>query len=188
MVHAITSKIGVALNLKAALISLVAAVAVAIPGLGGTLADFTAVTTNPGNSFQSAVLTMTTDHPASSFVNVSDLIPGDSATRSVTVENTGSVPFTYVITASNEGGPPSLLWQDQADGLQVVVSDDDGQIYSGPVNGLDAISAGVEVAASDTHVLTFVYSLPSSAGNAFQGLSQGIGITYDATQLAGQAR
>ena len=188
MLHAITSKIGLALNLKVALIALVAAVAVALPGLGGTLADFTAVTTNPGNSFQSAVLTMTTDHPATSFVSVSDLIPGDSATRSVTVENTGSTPFTYVISASNDGGPASLLWTDNVDGLQVVVSDNASQIYSGPINGLDEISAGVEVAAGDTHVLTYVLSLPSSAGNAFQGLSQGIGITYDATQLAGQAR
>ncbi|MCH8207627.1 MAG: hypothetical protein IIA62_00980 [Nitrospinae bacterium] len=188
MVHAITAKMGATLNLKVALMSLVAAVAVAIPSLGGTLADFTAVTTNPGNSFQSAVLTMTTDHPASSFVSVSDLIPGDSATRSVTVENTGSVPFTYVISASNEGGPPSALWQDKDDGLQVVVSDENGQIYSGPIKDLDEISAGVEVAAGDTHVLTYVLSLPNSAGNAFQGLSQGIGITYDATQLAGQAR
>ena len=188
MLHAITTKMGAALNLKAVLISLVVSVAVAIPSLGGTLADFTAVTTNPGNSFQSAVLTMTTDHPASSFVNVSDLIPGDSATRSVTVQNTGSVAFTYDITASNEGGPQSLLWSDHVDGLQVNVSDVDGVIYDGPIADLDEVSAGVEVDAGDTHVLTYVLSLPSSAGNAFQGLTQGIGITYDATQLAGQAR
>ena len=176
------------LNIKVAIVSLVAAVAVVIPAIGGTLADFTAVTTNPGNAFDTAVLTMTSDHPASAFVSVSDLIPGDSATRSVTVENTGSVPFTYTVTASNEGGPPSLMWTDTVDGLQVTVSGDAGQIYSGPVSDLAAVASGVVVSASGTEVLTYVFSLPGSAGNAFQGLSQGIGITYDATQLAGQAR
>ena len=176
------------LNIKVAIASLLVALAVAIPAIGGTQADFTAVTTNPGNAFDTAVLTMTSDYPASAFVSISDLIPGDSATRSVTVENTGSVPYTYMITASSEGGPASLLWSDLIDGLQVTVSGDAGQIYSGPVSGLAAAASGTVVSASGTEVLTYVFSLPGSAGNAFQGLSQGIGITYDATQLAGQAR
>lgn len=176
------------LNIKMGIVSLVAAVALVTPAIGGTQADFTAVTTNPGNAFNSAVLTMTSDHPASAFVSVSDLIPGDSATRSVTVENTGSVPFTYTITASNEGGAPSLMWSDKVDGLQVTVSGDAGQIYSGSVSDLAGLASGTTVPAGDTEVLTYVFSLPSSAGNDFQGLSQGIGLTYDATQLAGQAR
>jgi len=108
MIQAVATKVGSALNLKLAVLSLIAAIAIVIPTMGGTLADFTAVTTNPGNTFQSAVLTMTTDNPASAFVNVSDLIPGDSASRTVTVENTGSVAFAYEISASNEGDPASL--------------------------------------------------------------------------------
>lgn len=188
MFHSVAMKVVPTLNLKAAIIGLGLAIAVAVPSIGGTFADFTAVTTNPGNSFESATLTMTTDHPASAFVSVANMIPGDSATRSVTVENTGSVPFTYTVTASNEGGPASILWTDSVDGLQVTISGDDGQIYSGPVSGISGTSTGVEVAAGSTEVLTYVYSLPQSAGNAFQGLSQGIGITYDASQLAGAAR
>ncbi len=35
---------------------------------------------------------------------------------------------------------------------------------------------------------TYVFAVPNSAGNSFQGLSQGVGISYDAIQLAGAAR
>ena len=149
MFQAVATKAGSVLSFKLAAVSLIAAIAIVIPTMGGTLADFTAVTTNPGNTFQSAVLTMTTDAPASSFVNVSDLIPGDSASRTVTVENTGSVAFSYEISASNEGGPPSLMWSDQVDGIQVVVSEDGNELYSGHIAGLDEVGAGVEVAAGD---------------------------------------
>ena len=188
MIQAKAISLASLLNIKVVVVSLIVAVAVAIPTIGGTLADFTAVTTNPGNAFDTAVLTMSTDQPASSFVSIGDLIPGDWATRTVTVENTGSVPFTYTIAASNEGGPASLMWTDKVDGLQLTVSGDAGQIYSGAVSDLAGIASGTTVPAGDTEVLTYVFSLPSSAGNDFQELTQGIGITYDATQLAGQAQ
>ena len=175
-------------DLKAAIISLVLAVALAIPAIGGTQADFTAVTTNPGNVFRSAVISMATDHPAGAFVDVSNLAPGDTVTRTVTVENTGAVPFTYAITATNEGGPETALWKNKVKGLQVSVSGDSGEIFAGPISHLAGISSGTVVPAGGTEVLTYVFSLPNATGNAFQGLAQGVGITYDATQLAGQAR
>ena len=180
--------VGVTVNLKMVLVSLVLAVAVAIPSIGGTFADFTASTSNPGNAFQTATLTMTTDHPAADFVQISDMIPGDQATRTVTVSNTGSVPFTYAVTSSSEGGPATLMWTDNVDGLRVELSNDGGVLYDGLVKSLSSIATGVEVEAGGTEVLTYVFSLPSSAGNSFQGLSQGVGISYDATQLAGAAR
>jgi hypothetical protein len=37
-------------------------------------------------------------------------------------------------------------------------------------------------------MLTFDFSLPSTAGNSFQTLTQDFTITYTATQLAGSAR
>ena len=176
------------LNLKMVLVALVLAVAVAIPSIGGTFADFTASTSNPGNVFQTATLTMTTDHPAADFVQIDDLIPGDNATRTVTVSNTGSVPLTYAVTSSNEGGPPTLMWSEEVSGLQVELSNADGLLFEGSIADLSSIETGVEVAAGSTEVLTYVFSLPNSAGNSFQGLSQGINISYDATQLAGTAR
>lgn len=187
MIHVVTAKIGSLLNLQAAIISLVAAVAVAIPAIGGTQAQFTAVTTNPGNLFQSAILTMTTDHPSGSFVDLGNLIPGDTVARTVTVQNTGSVPFTYTITASSDG-PKTKLWKDKKKGIQVSVTGNSGQVYSGRISGLVGVPTGTGVPPGDTEVLTFIFSIPSSAGNSFQGLSQSITITYNATQLSGEAR
>ena len=188
MVAMVASNVEGFLNLKMVLVALVLAVAVAIPSIGGTFADFTASTSNPGNVFQTATLTMTTDHPAADFVQIGDMIPGDSATRTVTVSNTGSVPFTYAVTMANEGGPASAMWTNGVNGLQVELSNAVGVLYDGPVASLSSVETGIEVAAGSTEVLTYVFSMPNSAGNSFQGLSQGVGITYDATQLAGAAR
>lgn len=176
------------LNLRAAVVSLIIAIALAIPAIGGTQADFTAVTTNPGNLFSSAVLAITTDHPSGAFVNVGDLVPGDTITRSVTVQNSGSAPFTYMITASSASGPETVLWKNKVKGIQVAVSGDGGPFYSGPISTLIGVPSGIVVPGGGTEVLTYVFSLPNSAGNAFQGQNQGIEIRYDATQLPGLER
>ena len=186
MFHVVATKVSPLFNLQAAILSLVAALALAIPVIGGTQADFTAVTTNPGNVFRSAVLTMTTDHPSQSFVDVGNLMPGDSVTRNVTVQNTGAVGFTFTITASSDG-PETLLWKNKQKGIQVTVSGSNGQVYSGGISGLVGVATGTEVSSDGTEVLTFVFSLPSSAGNSFQGLSQGVTISYNAMQLSGGA-
>src|SRR5438034_7943072 len=60
-------------------------------------ASFTATTTNPSNSFGSATLTMSNDKSAAaSLVNLSNMVPGDTANRTVVISNTGGVGFTYV--------------------------------------------------------------------------------------------
>jgi hypothetical protein len=44
------------------------------------------------------------------------------------------------------------------------------------------------VATGGTDAVTFLFSLPVSANNTFQTLTQDLAITYTATQLAGTAR
>ena len=188
MIRTIASKLGSLLNLQAAIISLVVTVAVAIPVIGGTNAEFTAVTTNPGNMFRTAVLSMSTDHPSRSFIDIGNMVPGYTAPRAVTVQNTGSISFTYTITASSQGGPETLLWKNKSQGIQVILSGDIGLIYDGPISGLVSIPSGTMVPSGGTEVLTFVFSLPNAAGRAFQGLSQSIGVTYNATQSSGIGR
>src|SRR5438094_9086444 len=61
-----------------------------------TSANFTATSTNPGNTFQSATLAMSNDKPnANDLVNITNLVPGDAAARTVTISNTGNTGFTY---------------------------------------------------------------------------------------------
>ena len=151
-----------------------------------TSANFTATTTNPGNSFGSATLTMSNDKSAAaSLVNLSNLVPGDTANRTVTITNTGNVGMTY--TGAISAVANTLLWSDTTNGIQVTVKRGATTLYTGPIKTL-ALAASPTIAASGTDALTFDFSLPVSAGNTFQTLTQDFTITYTATQLAGTAR
>lgn len=151
-----------------------------------TSADFTATTTNPGNVFATATVSLSNDKPnANDLVNITDLVPGDTANRTVTITNTGSAPVTYV--GSIGATVSTLLWSDAANGLQVVVKRGATTLYSGALKDMWLPASGA-VAAGATDTLMFDFTFPSSAGNAFQGLSQDFTVTYTATQLAGSAR
>src|SRR5258706_12298941 len=74
-----------------------------------TSASFTATSTNPTNAADSATLTMSNSKPnAGDLVNVTNLVPGDTMNRTVTITNTGNVGFTYVCAIS--AGPNTSLW------------------------------------------------------------------------------
>ena len=174
----------------AALLAAMALSALVLIGLTVTAdkssASFTATTTNPGNSFGSATLTASNDKSAAaSLISIANLVPGDTANRTVTITNSGNVGFTYVGAASATAG--TALWTDTTNGLQVTVKRGATTLYSGALKNL-AIPASGTIAAAGTDTLTFDFSLPVGAGNTFQTLSQDFTITYTATQLAGTAR
>jgi len=126
-------------NFLLAAMALSALVLIGVTSVGSTTATFTATTSNPGNTFATATLVISNDKPnAGDLVNITNLVPGDTAQRVVHVTNGGNTGFTY--------------------------------------------------AAAGSDYLTFVFSLPSTAGNTFQGLTQDFTVTYTATQLAGAAR
>lgn len=149
-------------------------------------ASFTATTTNPGNQFGSATLTMSNDKSAAaSLVNLSNMVPGDTANRTVTISNTGTGGFTY--TAAAAAVANTKLWSDTTNGVQVTVKRGVTILYTGALKNL-AVAASPTVALSGTDTLTFDFSLPVTADNTFQTLTQDFTITYTATQLAGAAR
>jgi len=149
-------------------------------------ASFTATTTNPGNQFATATLTMSNDKStAGSLVSISNMVPGDTAARTVVVTNSGNVGFTYTTAVSATAN--TLLWSDTTNGLQVTVKRGTTTLYSGALSAL-SIAASPTIAAAGTDTLSFTFSLPTSAGNTFQTLTQDFTITYTATQLAGGAR
>jgi spore coat-associated protein N len=159
---------------------------------GSTTATFTATTMNPGNTFASATLTISSDKPnAGDLVNITNLVPGDTAQRVVHVTNGGNTSFTYAGAVSATAN--TLLWSDVTNGLQASVyrcnncTTASSLVYSGALKNM-AIPASATIAAAGSDYLTFVFSLPVSAGNTFQGLTQDFTVTYIATQLAGTAR
>ena len=153
---------------------------------GGTNAGFTATTMSPDNVLGSAKLSLTNDKPnAGDLVNVTNLVPGDTVSRTVTITNTGTIGFTYMGSAVPFSN--TFLWSDTVKGLQVSVKRGTTSLYSGPLKDL-AIPASATIAPSSTDTLTFDFSLPTAADDTFQGLTQTFTITYTATQLPGSAR
>lgn len=149
-------------------------------------ASFTATTTNPTNQFVSATLTMSNDKSAAgSLITLSNMVPGDTATRTVTITNTGNVGFTYTPAISAVAN--TLLWSDTTNGIQVTVTRGATTLYTGALKNM-TWGASATIAAAGTDTLSFVFSLPTTAGNTFQNLTQDFTITYTATQLAGAAR
>ncbi len=150
-------------------------------------ASFTATTTNPSNSFGSATLTLSNDKSAAaSLINLANLVPGDTANRTVTITNTGTVGMTY--TGAISAVANTLLWSDTTNGIQVTVKRGATVLYGpGALKNLVLAASGT-IAASGTDTLTFDFNLPVAAGNTFQTLTQDFTITYTATQLAGTAR
>ena len=151
-----------------------------------TSANFTATSTNPSNTFHSATLSMSNDKPnANDLINISNLVPGDTANRSVTITNSGNAGFTY--TASISASANTLLWSDTTNGLQVTVKRGATVLYTGALKNMSVAASGT-IAAGGTDTLTYDFSFPSSAGNTFQNLTQDFTVTYTATQLAGSAK
>lgn len=153
---------------------------------GGTNAGFTATTMNPSNVLGTATLSLTNDKPnAGDLVSVTNLVPGDTVSRAVTITNTGTAAFTYGGTASAQIN--TALWTDTAKGIQVAVKRGGTSLYGGALKDL-AIPPSATIAPSSTDTLTFDFSLPATADDTFQGLTLTFTITYTALQLPGGGR
>jgi len=77
----------------------------------------------------------------------------------------------------------------QANALrQVTVKRGATTLYTGALKNMSLAASPTIAATSGTDTLTFDFSLPTSAGNTMQSLTQDFTITYTATQLAGTAR
>src|SRR5438477_5335437 len=104
-------------------------------------ASFTATTDNPGNSFGSATLSASNDKSAAaSLISISNLVPGDTANRTVVISNTGNVGFTYV--GSISASASTALWTDTTNGLQVTVKRGATTLYTGPLTNLPPAASG----------------------------------------------
>ena len=150
-------------------------------------ASFTATTTNPGNQFTAATLTMSNDKSAGgSLITIANMVPGDTANRTVVITNSGNVGFTYTAAASATAA--TALWTDTTNGLQVTVKRGATVLYGPAALKNLVLAASPTIAAAGIDTLTFDFSLPVTAGNTFQTLVQDFTITYTATQLAGGPR
>ena len=182
--------------------------AASVAGLG-TFGAFTS-TTSANQEVATGKLTigLTQSATAGTTIAASNLVPGDTVQRAVTLtrssdtEAFGSVSLTTSPTVSN------LLSSDAANGLQLkldqcsvawtkvgATSELSCSGTTTPVLATRAVVAtNLDLAAPATALnasgaasnLRITLALPEAAGNTFQGLSNTIGFTFDATQRTAQ--
>ena len=127
-------------------------------------------------------LAITTDRGATAIVDLADLVPGDSLTRTITVQNAGSLAFRYTVSATQTAS--TLLWTDPTDGLQLTVRDAGGTVlYAGPLSGLGSLAGPTILAPGTAELLSYTVDFPGTASNSFQGLTQDLTLVFDAIEF-----
>jgi len=173
------------------LLSLVAiGVLTSFMGLGG-LSLFTASTDNDGNAFTSGSVDISTS-PASAFLTMSNMAPGDSVTAQLTVSNDGTLELRYAVTTVATNTDSLNL----RDALTLTIKTlgtncttfDGTELYTGtlasgaigdPTPGGD--SGDRTLAASGSENLCFKVELPSGATGP-EGAATTATFTFDAEQ------
>jgi len=166
-----------------------AAVGVAV----GSGANFTAQSANPGNAFAAGTLTMSNSKDAAAILTASNMKPGDTATGTVDIQNTGSLAGTFTLTRSALNDSDNVNPMSQK--LNLVVKDcgdfsagtptcdaADPNKYSGTLAAMTSTVALSSYAANEKHRYEFTVTFDSSADNAYQGDSSTATFQWNATQ------
>jgi spore coat-associated protein N len=170
-----------------ALSALVAAVAVAV----GSSASFTATSANPSNTFAAGTLSIFNSKEGLAVLTASDMKPGDSATGTVDVQNTGSLSGAFTLSRSNivdsDGANPmsaklNLVVKDCGDFSSGAPTCDAGDPvkYSGTIAAMGSSALGSFV-ANEKHRYEFAVTFDASAGNAYQGDSSSVQFDWNAS-------
>ena len=181
--------------------------AAAVAGMG-TFGSFTDSSTPVATTIQSGTLNIdVTQQGFAVPVTTAGFVPGDSLTRAVNLVNSGNVALGSVNLGTTVG-TPSVLTTDVTNGLQLAVKScsvpwtqagtataatysctgTERVLASGPAVSNLTLNNPASLAAGATDYLTFAVSLPTTAGNSFQGQSAALSLVFTGTQRTGTAR
>jgi hypothetical protein len=157
----------------------------------GSGASFTAQTSNPSNTFSSGTLSMSNSKDNAAILTASGMKPGDTATGTVDIQNTGTLSGTFslsrsALTDSDSSNPMSakldLTVKDCGDFSAGTPTCDAGDPvkYTGTLGAMTGSSGLGTYAANDKHRYEFTVVFNSSAGNAYQGDSSTATFQWDA--------
>ena len=163
------------------------AVAVAV----GSSASFTASSANPSNTFAAGTLSILNSKEGLAVRTASNMRPGDSATGTVDVQNSGSLSGVFTLSRSgisdSDGANPmsaklDLVVKDCGDfsGGTPTCDAGDPVKYTGTIAAMGSTALGTFV-ASEKHRYEFAVTFNSSAGNAYQGDSSSVQFDWNAS-------
>jgi spore coat-associated protein N len=158
-------------------------------GIGAlSLAIFTDSQAVTGNAFATGTVDISTT-PATALFNVSNMMPGDTRSQTIQVNNAGSGALRYAISTSVASGP-TLAGQLQLD-IYASATCTGTPLYTG---ALSAAAVGSATQGPNTgdrtlaglanETLCFKATLPLSTGNSFKNTSTDVTFTFDAEQTA----
>lgn len=136
------------------------------------------------------------------------VVPGDTMQRAVDLQNTGNQDFS-AISLTTTAAPSNVLSSDAVNGLQLTIDacslpwtntgtasvptytcpgTTSAVLASTPVLTTNAALGAVLLTSGSTNHLRVTMTLPTTAGNSFQGLSTTVTFGFTALQRAGTAR
>ena len=176
--------------------------AAAVAGLG-TFGAFTDSTAPINASIDTGTLSINATTQGTLPMAVSGFIPGDSITRAVTLHNDGNLPLGS-INLGTTVTTPGLLTTDATNGLQKTVrscavawvqsgstftcASGEKVLGSGPIMADVALTGANALNAQSTDYLAYTISLPTTAGNTFQGQTAALSLIFSGAQLTGTNR
>ena len=168
------------------------------------LAVFTDTDSVGSNDFATGSVSLTTSPTSTIWTAVTDAVPGDKATGTLTVTNAGTLELRYAVSGSNTdatlsagmnvriglqaGGSCDFPYHNN-DGTTTTLTDDTelaavaldtAALIGSSAQGAD--TGDRTLAASNNEVLCFAVVLPDTAGNSVQGLSNTTTFTFDSEQ------
>jgi camelysin-like metallo-endopeptidase len=187
-----------------------AAAAVAGMGTFGTFSDSTAPLNATVNTGTLSINLTPANDTAALTMAATNFVPGDSMARSVDLVNDGTTAFSSLSLVST-AGTSNVLSTDLVNGLKLGVEScsvtwtkttaaNGAAVYScsgTKTTMLNTSPAAITTAALPTPAslaprgvdhLVITLSLPSGAGNEFQGLTNSLAISFTGSQASGTAR
>jgi spore coat-associated protein N len=168
-----------------------AALAVVLAAVGitvGSGANFTASAANPGNAFTTGTLIIA-NTPSTALLTAGTMKPGDTASSTVDITNTGNLAGDFVLKTANTTGYAALLaqmdlvvldcgaWTVSAPGCSTGTT----TVFTGKVSALTNADLG-NYAGGIKHRYKFTATLPASTDDTFQGKTATVDFAWSATQ------
>jgi hypothetical protein len=187
------TRIGVLLHNPKRTLGVLAVVLAAAGIAAGSGAVFTAQTVNPSNTFTAGSLTMSNSKDNAAILSASNMIPGDTTTGTVDIQNTGTVSGTFSVSRSalndTDGTNPlsavlDLTIKDCGDFSSGTPTCDVGDPvkYTGTLAGMTTPAALGSYAANDKHRYEFTVHFQNAAGTQYQSDSSTATFQWNAVQ------
>ncbi|RFB10577.1 LPXTG cell wall anchor domain-containing protein [Bacillus sp. HNG] len=119
--------------------------------------------------------------PEKVLFDIDNFKPGDWATRTLTIKNSGSEDFKYLTSAKRKSGSKELYEE-----LYLTISDKSGELFKGKLSEFNTIDPR-SIASGKQEELTFSVEFPSHLGNEYQGLTTEVELKFYAEGTLGGA-